>query len=92
MILATVNNSIGDKKKHFSIDELVKLFNDFNMKKVEARGDYAINTIFKEATLQEFFDFLKEYKVGLKKAKELYEYFKLKGYKSEKFEWFFSKL
>lgn len=92
MILSTINNSIGNREKHFKMEDLVLLFNNFNVEKVEPNEEYIIDTIFKEATLKEFIDFLKENKIHIKKAKKIYEYFKLEGINSERFEWFFSKV
>jgi hypothetical protein len=67
MLLLTVNNSIGNKKKHFTIEALCQLFNknkDFsNVEK------YALDTIKTEATQDEISWFSKDYHIPLSKVK-----------------------
>ncbi len=62
MLLLTVNNSIGNKSKHFTIKSLVQLFN----KKVEDYSNldkYAVDTIQTEASSAELNNFIKKFHI-----------------------------
>jgi hypothetical protein len=69
MLLLTVNNSMGNKKKHFTINNLCQLFNkeqDFtNVEK------YALDTIKAEASSEELSWFSKHYHIPLSKIKHV---------------------
>ncbi len=62
MLLLTVNNSIGDKNKHFTVEELVKLF-DKKQKDFTNRDKYGIEVIQTKADAFEIDDFIKEHKI-----------------------------
>ncbi|RLC19138.1 MAG: addiction module antidote protein, HigA family [Deltaproteobacteria bacterium] len=89
MLLATVNNSIGRKDDHYTAKDLENIF---YAQVPETQDHYAVRTMFTEATLQEFVDFIKDRKIPFKKAKLLYHYYItiLKGQPNEKFEWLFN--
>ena len=63
MLLATVNNSIGNKKNHLSLTSLCSLF---DLKKSEYTNieKYAIDTIQNEASKEEILSFKKKYNVS----------------------------
>jgi addiction module HigA family antidote len=88
MLLATVNNSVGNPDEHYTADDLETLFHSDH---IHAENHYAVRTMFTEATLQEFVDFIKARKIPFEKAKSLYHYYVrvLKGSQNEKFEWLF---
>lgn len=68
MLLLTVNNSIGNKSKHFTIDSLVKLFN----KKLDEYSNldkYAVDTIQSEASKIELDNFIKKFNISIDKVK-----------------------
>ncbi len=61
MLLSTVNNSIGNKKNHITVEKLSKLF----MSK-EALSDldkYIIDTIQSEASKEEIANFKNKFKI-----------------------------
>ena len=66
MLLLIVNNSIGNKNKHFSVKELIKLFNK-EKKEFSNRDLYAIDVIQAEADTFEIDDFVEEYKISEEK-------------------------
>ena len=56
MLLSTVNNSIGDKNLHFTVDKLLELFNKKCSEFTELEK-YAVDTIQTEATTYEINSF-----------------------------------
>ena len=69
MLLLTVNNSIGNKKKHFTVENLCQLFNkEQDFSSVEK---YALDTIKTEASPEELSWFSKDYHIPLSKMKYL---------------------
>ena len=69
MLLLTVNNSIGNKKKHFTVENLCQLFNkEKNFSNVEK---YALDTIKTEASHEELSWFSKDYHIPLAKMKHV---------------------
>jgi len=69
MLLLTVNNSIGNRKKHFTIDNLCQLFTkEQNFTNVEK---YALDTIKTEASTEELSWFSKHYHIPLSKIKHV---------------------
>ncbi len=69
MLLLTVNNSIGNKKNHFTIEALCQLFNkNSNYSNVEK---YALDTIKTEATEEEISWFSKDYHIPLSTLKHV---------------------
>ena len=69
MLLLTVNNSIGNKKKHFTIEALCQLFN--KNKHFSNLEKYALDTIKTEATQEELSWFSKDYHIPLSKMKHV---------------------
>ena len=61
MLLSTVNCSIGNKKKHFTLTGLKKLF--YKKDTFNIYDKYAIKTIKNEATQIEIDDFASYYKI-----------------------------
>ena len=69
MLLLTVNNSIGNKKKHFTVENLCQLFNkEQDFSNVEK---YALDTIKTEASPEELSWFSKDYHIPLSKIKHV---------------------
>ena len=61
MLLSSVNCSIGDKSKHFTLISLKKLF--YKQDKLNAYEKYALKTIKQEALESEIKDFMTYYKI-----------------------------
>ena len=69
MLLLTVNNSIGNKKNHLTIESLCQLFNkSSNYSNLEK---YALDTIKTEATQEELSWFSNDYHIPLLKLKNV---------------------
>ncbi len=69
MLLLTVNNSISNKKKHFTVEDLCQLFNkEQNFSSVEK---YVLDTIKTEASPEELSWFSKDYHIPLSKMKHV---------------------
>ena len=69
MLLLTVNNSIGNKKNHLTVQSLYQLFNkNSNFSNVEK---YALDTIKTEATQEEILWFSQDYNIPLSKLKHV---------------------
>ncbi len=69
MLLLTVNNSISNKKKHFTVEDLCQLFNKKqNFSSVEK---YVLDTIKTEASPEELSWFSKDYHIPLSKMKHV---------------------
>lgn len=66
MLLLTVNNSIGDKKSHFTSEKLVNLFDKKDSEFTEL-DKYAIETIQTEATSQEIIAFKEVFNINSEK-------------------------
>lgn len=62
MLLLTINNSIGNKDNHFTVKQLVELF-DKKQKDFTNRDKYAIDIIQTEANDSEINDFIEEHKI-----------------------------
>lgn len=65
MLLSTVNNSIGDKNSHFTVDKLLGLFNKKCNEFTELEK-YAVDTIQTEATSYELDSFKKYFHINSK--------------------------
>ena len=61
MLLSTVNCSIGNKKKHFTLTALKQLF--YKKDALNIYDKYALKTIKNEATRMELEDFMDYYKI-----------------------------
>lgn len=69
MLLSTVNCSIGNKKKHFTLTGLKKLF--YKREDLSTYDKYALKTIKNEALQEEIEDFAKYYKISPKRVHEV---------------------
>ena len=69
MLLLTVNNSIGNEKKHFTVENLCQFFT--KEQKFSSVEKYALDTIKTEASPEELFWFSKEYHIPLSKMKHV---------------------
>lgn len=69
MLLATVNNSIGDRNKHMKINELIKLFDV--QEELTNIQKYAIDMIQTEATDQEINFFVNKYNIFQEKLNHI---------------------
>lgn len=65
MLLSTVNCSIGNKNKHFTLTGLKKLF--YKEEPLSIYDKYALKTIKGEAVEEEINDFASYYKISLKR-------------------------
>ena len=69
MLLLTVNNSIGNKKNHLTVESLCQLFSKKgNFSNIEK---YALDTMKTEATLQELSWFSNDYHIPISKLKHV---------------------
>ena len=68
MIVSTVNSSIGDKSKHFSLISLKNIF--YKNDVLTPLEKYAVKTIKKEALPGELEEFAAYYKIPEKRVKE----------------------
>ena len=69
MLLSTVNCSIGNKNKHFTLTGLKKLF--YKHEPLDIYDKYALKTIKNEALDEEIEDFTSYYKISPKRVHEL---------------------
>ena len=67
ILLSTINNSIGNKKNHITVQDLCNLFN--GKKVLNDLDKYVIDIIQKEATKEELTTFKKNYKITTKQLK-----------------------
>lgn len=65
LLLSTINNSIGNKKNHFTVNDLCILFNGKII--YNDLDKYVIDTIQTEATKDELENFKKTYHIPSKK-------------------------
>jgi addiction module HigA family antidote len=71
-ILATINNSISDKKLHYEIDELYSIFSQVN---TNIKYQYAITTLFKEVNYEDVVKYCELYNIKKSNLKKLYEFY-----------------
>ncbi|MBD3843398.1 MAG: hypothetical protein IE909_16250 [Campylobacterales bacterium] len=69
MLVSTVNCSIGNKKKHFTLTGLKKLF--YKDKITDVYEKYALKTIKNEALDLEIEDFIQYYKISPKRVEKV---------------------
>ncbi|MDD2790342.1 MAG: hypothetical protein PHU40_06680 [Sulfurimonas sp.] len=69
MLLSTVNCSIGNKEKHFTLTGLKKLF--YKQEPLNVYDKYALKTIKNEALKEEIEDFIAYYKISPKRVHEM---------------------
>jgi hypothetical protein len=65
MLLSTVNCSIGNKKKHFTLTSLKNLF--YKKEPLDVYDKYALKTIKNEALEEEIVDFRNYYRISPKR-------------------------
>lgn len=65
MLLSTVNCSIGNKKKHFTLTKLKQLF--YKQENLDTYEKYALKVMKQEAQKEEIEDFAKYYKISPKR-------------------------
>jgi hypothetical protein len=66
MLLSTVNCSIGNKKKHFTLTGLKNLF--YKKEPLDVYDKYALKTIKNEALEEEIVDFTNYYRISPKRV------------------------
>jgi len=66
MLLSTVNCSIGNKKKHFTLTALKNLF--YKKEPLDVYDKYALKTIKNEALKEEIEDFINYYRISPKRV------------------------
>ncbi|MBU0720125.1 hypothetical protein KJ877_02145 [bacterium] len=69
MLLSTVNCSIGNKKKHFTLTGLKELF--YKDEPLNIYDKYALKTIKNEALEEEIEDFTKYYRISSKRVEKV---------------------
>jgi len=69
MLLSTVNCSIGNKEKHFTLTGLKKLF--YKKEPLNIYDKYALKTIKVEAEKEEINDFASYYKISSKRIEAM---------------------
>lgn len=69
MLLSTVNCSIGNKQKHFTLTKLKQLF--YKQENLDTYEKYALKVMKKEAQKEEIEDFAKYYKISPKRVTTL---------------------
>lgn len=69
MLLSTVNCSIGDPSKHFTLTKLKNLF--FKKEPLNAYEKYAVRVMKSEAMPSEIEDFTQYYKIAPKRVNQL---------------------
>ncbi len=70
MILYTVNQSIGDKSKHFTLTSLKNIF--YKKEPLDMYEKYALNTMKNEAMDIEIKEFADYYKIPLSRLKKVF--------------------
>lgn len=85
-ILATINNSISDKRLHYDIDDL---YNIFVIPSKDQKYHYAINAIFKEVNYNDVIKYCELHKIKKFNIQELYQFYKQQFNSKviEQYEW-----
>ncbi|MBE9570636.1 MAG: helix-turn-helix domain-containing protein [Proteobacteria bacterium] len=86
MLLSTINNSMGNKARHYTVKDLQNLF---YTKRFTAKKKYALRILFSEATVRELVIFIKQREIPPDNVRALYHYYKstLKGESNARIEW-----
>lgn len=87
-ILSIINNSISDKKSHYTLQDLQDLFKNASVKK---KYHYAIIAVFKEVSYEDMIRYCELYSIKKSKIKKLYEFYKnsFKAKEIKEYEWLF---
>lgn len=72
-ILSTINNSISDKKLHYTQDDLYAIF---SKSLTDIKYQYAITTIFKEVAPSDVVKYCEVYEIDKLNLKKLYNFYK----------------
>ncbi|WP_295022224.1 hypothetical protein [Sulfurimonas sp.] len=90
-ILATINNSISDKNMHYSVNDLYQIFTG---DKIDKKYNYAITTLFKEASYEDVIKYCELYKIKKSAIKRVYEYYldQFNAKAIKEYEWLFEEL
>ncbi len=72
-ILSIINNSISDKRLHYSLDDLYTIF---SKPTTNIKFQYAITTIFSEVNYDDVIKYCEIYNIDKSNLKILYEYYK----------------
>lgn len=90
-ILATINNSISDKRMHYSIEDLNNIF---VIPSVEQKYHYAITIIFKEVMYEDIVKYCELCNIKKLNIKKLYEFYKnsFNAKEIKQYEWLFEEL
>ncbi|RBQ30453.1 hypothetical protein CRU92_12190 [Arcobacter sp. FW59] len=72
-ILSIINNSISDKRAHYTLDDLYTIFSKSN---TNIKYQYAISTIFNEVNYEDVIKYCELYDIDKLNLKILYEYYK----------------
>lgn len=90
-ILSTINNSISDKKLHYTLDDLHDVFSNSN---TSVKYQYAITTLFKEVNYEDVIKYCELYNIKKSNLKKLYEFY-LNQFNSKEisqYEWLLEEL
>jgi len=85
-ILSSINNSISDKKLHYTLEDLYLIFTS---SKIETKYHYAITTLFKEVAYEDVIKYCELYDIKKSDIKRVYTFY-LTQYNSKgipQYEW-----
>jgi addiction module HigA family antidote len=71
-ILATINNSISDKRLHYNLDDLYTIFSTAT---TNIQYQYAITILFKEVSYEDVIKYCEVYNIEKANLKKLYEHY-----------------
>ncbi|WP_026804662.1 helix-turn-helix transcriptional regulator [Aliarcobacter lanthieri] len=85
-ILSIINNSISDKRLHYTLDDLYTIF---SIPSINIKYQYAISLIFQEVNYEDVIKYCEFYNIDKSNLKILYEYYKNKYNTKEipQYEW-----
>lgn len=87
-ILSIINNSISDKRLHYTLDDL---YNIFSKPTTDKKYQYAITTIFNEVNYDDVIKYCEIFNIDKTNLKILYDYYKDQYNAKEisEYEWLF---
>lgn len=87
-ILASINNSIGDVKMHYTLNNLFSIFNE---RETSKQFHYAILSIFKEVDYKDIVKYCELSHIPKSNLKTIYDFYKSEFNKEEikEYEWLF---